>query len=132
MSIPYHCRVTTYRFTDVVGFVLAYTYHNIIHDLSPEHAHINVHTLQPPKMVQWREHQTWYNGGNTKHGTMEGTPNMVQWREHQTWYNGGNTKHGTMEGTPNMVQWREHQTWYNGGNTKHGTMEGTPNMVQCG
>ena len=24
-------------------------------------------------MVQWREHQTWYNGGNTKDGTMEGT-----------------------------------------------------------
>ena len=60
-------------------------------------------------MAQWREHQTWHNGGNTKHGTMEGT-----------WHNGGNTKHGTMEGTPNMAQWREHQTWHNGGNTKHG------------
>ena len=25
---------------------------------------------------------------------MEGTPNMSQWKEHQTWHNGGNTNHG--------------------------------------
>ena len=43
-----YCRVSTYRFTDVVGFVLAYAitlscYHT--HDLSHAHAHIYIYTL---------------------------------------------------------------------------------------